>query len=212
MFSWAASEAAEHRVEKLNEPAPADAVSKEIAKLLQPTGAQIIRGSTRKICDIWLCKQWQLKSFDKPADVNYPFQPGQLIGVVRYHRKGADFRDQDIEDGVYTLRYAQQPIDGAHVGTSPTRDFLLLLSAAKDRSPAVIEYKPLTEQSAQAVGTTHPGLLSLQRVEGKSESLPSIRENPQHDWWIVRMESEARAGDQAKKLPIDLVVVGQAAE
>ena len=41
----------------------------------------------------------------------------------------ADFRDQGIPAGTYILRYSQQPVDGAHVGTSTTRDFLALLPA-----------------------------------------------------------------------------------
>src|SRR5262245_14902975 len=118
--------AADHHVEALAEAAPADAISPDIAALLNTEGVRLVRGSNRAVCDLWLCKEWPLTTFDS-GELLYPFEPGQLIGVVRYPRKGSDFRDQPIADGVYTLRYAQQPVDGAHVGTSPTRDFLLLV-------------------------------------------------------------------------------------
>ena len=110
--------AADHRVEALKEKAPAG-VAAPIAAQLSDTGVKIIRGTSRTVCEIWLTKQWDLKSLEAKGDVNYSFTPGQLIGVINYPRKGADFRDQQIDPGVYTLRYAQQPVDGAHVGTSP---------------------------------------------------------------------------------------------
>ena len=110
------------------------------------------------------------------------------------------------------MRYGQQPVDGAHVGTSPTRDVLLLIDAKRDKSAKVLEYKPLTKSSASAAGTNHPALMSLQRGQGDGAKLPSIRNNEEHDWWIVRLQSKAKAGATAKDLKLDLVVAGQAAE
>jgi len=205
-------QAAKHRAEVLSEPAPAAAISEKIVPLLQPTGIRVIRGTSRKICDVWLCKQWQVKSFKLANDVNYPFVPGQLIGVVRFHRKGRDFRDQDISKGVYTLRYGHQPVDGAHVGTSPTRDFVLMIETTKDKSTAPLDFEKLTQDSAEAAGTNHPCILSLQKVAKAAEKAPLIRNNAEHDWWIIRTQSKALQGDDAKNLPLELVVVGHAPE
>lgn len=202
--------AVDHRVEPLASPAPADAVSPQIAALLAPSGVKVIRGSTRTVCEIWLCKEWATQDGKLPSGVNYPFQPGQLMGVIRFPKKGGDFRDQDIAEGVYTMRYGQQPVDGAHVGTSATRDFLLLLKADQDKSPAVIEYKPLTKQSAEAAGSNHPALLSLQKAEG--DSAPAIRHDEGRDWWIVHLQSTAKVGGAAKDAALDFVVVGHAGE
>lgn len=209
---WA--QAAEHKIVPLDEPPPADEISAEIAGLLRPTGVRVVRGQSRTICDVWLCKEWPLASDKKPTgDVIYPFQPGQLVGVARYPKKASDFRDQDIADGVYTLRYGQQPVDGAHVGTSPTRDFLLLLKASEDKSAATLEYKPLTKTSAQAAASAHPLLLSLQRpAEPPAEKTPSIRHDESKEWWIVTLEGQVKAGSDAKAQRFDLVVVGKAAE
>ena len=69
--------AIDHRVEKLDEAAPADALSPEIAGQLAESGVRVIRGSSRTLCDIWLTKQWPLKSLEAGADLIYPFQPGQ---------------------------------------------------------------------------------------------------------------------------------------
>ena len=56
--------------------------------------------------------------------------------------------------------------------------------------------------------STHPGLLSLQRLKGDAP----IRNDEQHDWWIVRLQGKVKMGDVLKDQPLDVVVVGQAAE
>jgi hypothetical protein len=210
LFVFAANvHAADHRVERLDEPAPADEISADIASTLAPTGARVIRGTNTTFCDIWLCKQWATQEeFEPTSALLYPFTPGQLMGVVRFARKGSDYRDQDIESGVYTLRYAQQPVDGSHVGTSLTRDFLLLLRAESDESADVLDYGALAKQSAEAAGSSHPALLSMQRVDEGAKPL-SMRHNEEHDWWIVGLEGKTKS---AKSLLVEFVVSGVAAE
>ncbi len=206
--------AVDHRVELLKEAAPASDVSAQIAAELSPTGIRVFRGGAMPLCDIWLRKEvTAIADFKLSTEVLYPFQPGQLIGVLRFSRKGSDFRDQDIQPGVYTLRYAQQPVDGAHVGTSPTRDFLLLSNAKKDQSPATLELKPLTKQSAEAANASHPALLSLQKVGTEAKEFPAIRHNEERDWWIVAMQAQVKTGgDGPHPLVCELVIVGIAAD
>ena len=205
--------AAEHRVEVLRQGPPADALAKEIAAQLAPTGLKVIRGSKRTLCEIWLCTQWTARdNFQPTAEVLYPFQPGQLIGVVRFRRKGGDFRDQDIRKGIYTLRYAQQPVDGNHEGTSPTRDFLVLVQAEQDTSNGPLAEEPLMKLSAAAAESDHPAMFCLQTVSGKTEPPPSIHHNEDHDWWIIRLQGKAKAGAKVHNLVIDLVIAGHAEE
>lgn len=202
--------AADLRADVLSEPAPAD-VAPEIAQKLAPTGIKVLRGA-RTVCDLWMCQVWDSKpGFTATAEVLYPFQPGQLVGVVRFPRKASDFRDQDIEGGVYTLRYGQQPVDGAHVGTSPTRDFLVVIRAAEDKSAGVLDLKVMNKASAAVAGSNHPVMLCLQKVQG-TDAAPSLRHDERHDWWILRVRSGLKDGDKSKPLDVELVVVGKAAE
>lgn len=203
--------AQDYKVEKIEEAAPADEVAPEIASLLQSTGLKFVKGESRTVCEIWPCKEWPLKGDKVGGDVIYPLHPGQLIGVIRYPRKANDFRDQDIQKGVYTLRYGQQPVDGAHVGTSPTRDFLLLIPAEKDRSPAPLEYKPLVNASKEATGATHPAILSLQRLSDSTEPL-AVRHNEEKEWWILRFVGKTSQGGKTADQAVELVVVGNAGE
>jgi hypothetical protein len=137
-------------------------------------------------------------------------QVGELVGVIQYHRKGGDFRDQEIPTGMYTLRYALQPEDGNHVGTSDTRDFLLLLPAAEDTEPGVMAEDEMWQMSAGAVGTSHPAMLSL-LAAGKGES-PAISHNEEFDRWSILFTGKAKQGDAVEPLNMELIVVGHAAE
>lgn len=203
--------AQEPALEKLATPAPADKISAEIATLLEPAGFKVAKGP-QTIIEFWPAKEWPVAADAKPAgEVLYPLTPGQLIGVARYAKKAADFRDQDIPAGTYVVRYAQQPVDGAHVGTSPTRDFFSLLPAAKDRQPAALDYKTLIATSKQTTGTEHPAILSLQRVEGAMAE-PAVRHDADHDWVILSFNGKTKQGSDYKDLPVALVVQGKAAE
>ena len=205
--------AVDHRVEKLDEAPPADALGAEIAGKLQTTGARVIRGTSREAADIWLVKDLGVDPNAATAGgVQYPLQQGQLLGVVRYPREGSDFRDQDIPEGVYTMRYALQPVDGAHVGTFPTRDFILLSKAADDQTAAPVDTMTLVERSFDASETAHPAMLALLKLDEKAESYPGISHNEERDWWIVRLEAATKAGEQAGKLPLDIVVAGYVEE
>jgi len=202
--------AQEYKVAKTDGAAPASEIAPEIAALLQPAGFKVSKGD-RPIFEMWLTKEWPLAADAKTGgEVLYPLTPGQLIGAARYSRKGGDFRDQEIPAGTYVVRYAQQPIDGAHVGTSPTRDFLLLLPASKDREAKTMEYKTLTATSKETTGTAHPAILSMQKAE-VGDAL-SVREEGDRGWVIVHFVGKAKEGNAAKDLPVDLVVVGKAAE
>lgn len=203
--------AQEYKVDKVDMPPPADQLAPEIIALIQPTGFKVAKGE-RAICEIWLAKEWPVSADTKVGgDVIYPLTPGQLVGVARYPRKGSDFRDQEVPAGAYTLRYGQQPVDGAHVGTSPTRDFLLLLPAEKDRDPAVLDYKALVEAGKETTGAAHPAILSLQRPGEATEAL-AVREDTEKEWTIVRFTGKAKTGAEMKDLALELVVVGIAAE
>lgn len=205
------SVAQDYKLEKLDQKPPED-ISPEIAALLEPTGHKFVKGESRTVCELWFCKEWPISKDAKvTAEVNYPLTPGQVIGVARYPRKGKDFRDQDILAGTYVLRYSQQPVDGAHVGTSPTRDFLALLPAAKDRSAAVLDYKPLVTAAKETTGATHPAILSMQRQSDSTMDL-EVRHNAEKEWQLLRFKGKTVRDGKAADQAVELVVVGHAAE
>jgi hypothetical protein len=202
--------AQEFTVKKSDAPPPADALAPEIAAQLAPQAFQVAEGS-RVVCEIWLCKEWPIAADAKTTpEIQYPFTPGQVLGAVRYPRKSSDFRDQEVAAGVYVLRYAQQPVDGAHVGTFPTRDFAALLPAAKDRAVKELDYKTLTTLSKETTGTAHPAIRPL--LKPQATEAPAISKDEEHEWTMVRLAGKTKAAGAAKDLALEMVVAGVAAE
>ncbi len=203
--SLGTSVAADYRLEPLAEAAPTADLSPAIAKTLSAKGTKIIKGKSRTLCDVWFCETWKAKANFKPTNtVLYPFEVGQLVGVVRFKSKGADFRGQEIPAGVYTVRYAQQPVDGNHVGTSNTLDFLLLLPAGDDKNVEPMDAKALFKTSAKVAGTSHPAMLTLQSASSGEEAT-SLRHAEAEDFWILRTTGKTSAGE----LPLEVVIVGE---
>jgi hypothetical protein len=206
--AWTASaRAADPMLVPLEDAPPEDEVSAEIREVLDG-GFAVMKSKTRTLCQVWLRKGVAVRDgFEPTLDELFAFAPGELIGVVRYKSKGADFREQQIPRGVYTLRFALQPVDGDHIGTSDTRDFLLLVAAADDETLAAVEPEEMLELSATAIESEHPGMLSLQpgSDDSASEDAASLRHDEDRDWWIVDF---TLSGADGEPLNVALVVVG----
>lgn len=211
LLTFSVARAQDYSVEVIDATPEADEVSDELAKLLSDKGIRVKRGSTSTECELWFCKQWEIDPEFKPTLQRlYPFSAGQLIGVMHFPRRGSDFRDQQISSGWYTLRFALQPVDGNHVGTSPTRDFLLMVNAEQDKPDEFWGTDELNEVSAEAAGTSHPAMLCL-RPPSEGEEL-AIRHDELSDWWTLHTVGTGAGGGQTREVPVDLVVVGHAAE
>ena len=206
--AWAA--AVDYRLPPNATPAPpTEGVSAEIQEQLT-AGQRVTRGGRVPFCDVWLARSWTTQAdFQPTAAVIYPFEAGQFLGLVRYARKGTDYRGQEIPPGVYVMRYGLQPVDGNHVGTSVIRDFVLLTPADMDQTVAPIEEKALAKLSAQVAGGTHPTMLSLRHVPEDASALPALRHEEEGDLWILETAGQSAGGEA---LPVAVVLVGQAAE
>lgn len=213
LLAWAPSASAqeEYSIEKIGSADEAEGVSDEIAELIAGEGVRIKRGSSRTVCELWLCKELATDPDFEMSPVRlYPFEPGQLMGLLHFPRRGSEFRDQSVSSGWYTLRFGLQPIDGNHEGTSPTRDFLMLVLAENDDLPENWEPEALSEASAEAAGSSHPAMLCLQRPGDAADT--SLRHDDQNDWWILHLQANTVADQKSKVIPLDIVVVGHAAE
>jgi len=198
--------------------APPSAASAAIRELISQEGFRIQDANGQNLADIWLRKS--IPASEKPsgpkAAVQFPFlADGELIGVLQYQSDGRDYRDQQITKGVYTLRYGLQPVNGDHLGVSLFRDYLLLLPAAKDQTPALPARKQLEAKSALSAGTSHPAVLLLQGAadDASKPVFPSmVRDNEKNTWSVAIPLSILVKGEQQPIVqPVLLVVVGAAA-
>lgn len=202
----------DYRVEPIDAAPPADELSAAVAEQLSESGFKVVTAQDRTLCEVWPAKTWSVVADFKPSgSVVYPFEFGELIGVVRYARKAGDFRGQSIRKGTYTMRYGLQPQDGNHIGTSDTRDFVVLIPADDDADAKPLEKDPLFKASKKASKTTHPAILSLLPAAEATDELPRMVHNELRELWAV--DFAGQSGDDApKKLVVELVVVGHAPE
>ena len=186
-------------------------LSPKVAAALQETGHQIT-GPDGEVCVIWPGKDLAVKANFKPSlSVAYPFTNGQLLGIVQFPegKVGVDFRAQELSPGVYTLRYAQQPIDGNHLGTSEIRDFCLAIPAAEDKDPKpIFNTMELMELSAKASGSTHPAIFLMSAPPEKPEKETKLIHDEDHDYTIVQLATTGKEKDKTVPLSIQIVVIG----
>ncbi len=211
LLTAAVAQAQEKKVEAFTAAPPADVLSEEVVEALSPDGVKVSQGD-KVIAEFWFRKDIPAKAgFTPSANVLYPFQPGDLIGVVRFNSTREDFRNQQFRRGVYTLRYGQQPVDGNHVGTSDTLDFLLLLPGKKDKSVATLDTGKLMNLSAEVTGSTHPAILSM-LVAGAEPKPPAVVHYADRELWSLKVALPIKTGGDAKTLPVEFVIEGHSPE
>lgn len=199
--------AADMTVKVAEKPAP-DSVHETIHSLLQNTAVQLVEDS-KPVYEFWWVKEFKLPS--KPAPPTSPFdgaRPAALLGVISVSRTGRDYRDDDIPNGVYTLRYLLQPQDGNHLGTAEFPHFALLVPARLDTKPdAFTEARPLVRASSQGTATEHPLILSLRPLSlGEEVPLPALA-TPIPDHHSVAVELSARSQTEGEPFKIRFEVV-----
>jgi len=186
-------------------------LSKKVTALLSPNGHQVT-GPDGVVCVIWTVKEAPIKEKFKPSlSVAYPFQTGELLGAIQFPEGtyGLDFRGQEIPEGVYTLRYGQQPEDGNHLGTSEIRDFCLALPAKRDVDP-----KPLSDQmrlatvSADSAGTTHPAIFLMGAPPEKPEKAVKLIHDEDKDQWLLQLSLTGKAKGKSVPMTVRIVTVG----
>jgi hypothetical protein len=168
--------AQDYKLEPIASAAPD--VSPAYASLLDSKGYRVV-GPSGPWCEIWFRKAIPVGA--KPSDpaITLPIAQGTFLGVLRFPGKGSDRRDQSIKAGTYTMRYSDFPVDGAHQGVAPQRDFALLTPVANDPDPAAApNFEKLVEQSKTS-GTSHPAVLSLETPAGST--FPALTKEGDHD-------------------------------
>lgn len=212
-FALSAGVLAAEDAYKLSETKGApEGLARGISSVLNPQGYQVA-GPDGPLVTIWLTKNLMAKpDFEPTLSVKYPFENAQLLGALQVHEGATftDFRGQEIAPGAYTLRYGQQPMDGNHIGTSETQDFLLALPAEVDKEPFPLRFvKDLHEKSAKAAGATHPAILSLLPMEGEAGKTPSLTHNEDRDFWILNISGTSKDAGKETQVPLRIVVIGQ---
>jgi hypothetical protein len=169
------------------------------ASALAGTGYRISGASGPK-CEIWFRKSIPVGA--QPADnaIVFGIPQGALLGVIRFPAKAEDRRGQQINAGVYTLRYSNYPVDGAHQGVAPQRDFALMTPIAADPDPNTTPaFDALVQMSTKASGSPHPAVLSIESPNGST--FPALTKEGDNPDWVLSVQ----LGD----LKIAIILIGK---
>ncbi len=168
--------AQEYKLEPLSSP-PNDLPSAYVS-VLEGKGYRVA-GPPGAGCEIWFVKSIPTGVASSDSTIVLPIAQGTLLGVLRFPTKGADRRGQMLKPGIYTLRYSLNPVDGAHQGVAPQRDFALLTPISNDADPnGKPDYTKLVELSRTS-GTAHPAVLSLETPSGST--FPALTKEGEQD-------------------------------
>ena len=143
---------------KHQDPLPAG-LNASVASQLTPGGVRVTIGPNA--LTFWFVKQ--LAGADPSAKVAAwsDVREGTLVGAVKIDKDFRDIRGRVVKAGTFTLRYGIQPANGDHLGVSPYRDFILLSPVAIDTDPAPRGHDGTVEISKEAIGGSHPAVLSI---------------------------------------------------
>jgi hypothetical protein len=193
--------------------APPATLSAAIRGTLGDEAYRVVDGQGKTYAEIWLRRA--VPGTEKPSGpkgaVQFPFlHEGELLGALRFTGEGHDYRDQTIAQGVYTLRYGLQPVNGDHLGVSTYRDYMLLLPAAKDTDLASIPQKALEERSAQSAGTSHPAVLLL--LSAPASAKPTMVHDEEKNTWgaVFSLPIEIKGAGASTPIGVQLIIIGAA--
>ena len=204
------------KVEKIKD-GPPSSLAAPIKEAVKGPGYRVLDDQGKPLVELWLrdgAPATSKPSGPKGAILFPVLTDGELVGVAKFIGEGHDYRDQSISPGVYTLRYLLQPINGDHLGTSETRDFVVLVPAAKDANLAPIVRKPLEERSAEAAGSSHPAVFLLREAPDKKvPAEPTMVHDDTLNTWGAVLGLPVKAPNESKSvlMPIQVIVSGSKA-
>jgi hypothetical protein len=135
-------------------------------------------------------------------------EPAGLLGAVSVSFVTRDYRDDELPAGVYTMRFALQPQDGDHSGSTDYTYFAVLVGAKLDIAPdALTTYKAVVKASAKGTSTEHPHVMSLRPASSEAGDQPQIKEpKPEHKSILLKLP--AKAGGEKTSVTFEIVCDG----
>ena len=193
---------------KVVDKQPASELDASIRALLQPMAIQLLDGDS-PVHEFWFLKEIPLQS--KPASAAKALDAVKettLIGAAAIGQSRRDYKDNELGQGVYTMRFSLQPNDGDHLGTADHPYFLVLIPARLDTAPdGLATYRAMTKASGRGTASGHPIILSLRPVSSSEGELPKLTE-PASEHKAIRLKVAGTFGGEGAELVFDLVYLG----
>ena len=194
---------------KVTDKEPPKEFDASIRAKLQSKAIQLLDGE-KPVYEFWFGTELPLSA--KPASAAKALDalmPATLLGAVAVARDQRDYRDDELHTGVYTMRFALQPQDGNHLGTSEFNYFAVLTSVKIDNKlDGIADYKTLVKASSKETSTDHPVILSLRPASSDASDIPQLN-TPAPDHKSVRVKVPAKAGDEKVGISFEVVYEGK---
>lgn len=175
-------------------------LSEAVRSVLNPEGYRVKRGDT-DVADFWLRSELPLEGQSEGVfgiELGAVTTSG-LVGAVRFHDSWIDYRETELDAGIYTLRYWIQPADGDHMGVSEYRDFLLVCPTDIDIDPdQLFEQEALLELSQEASQRVHPAVVAVFPSWEDIEAPAVMVRNEIYQWTLV-----VQIGDRTVGMVVD---------
>ena len=200
-----------YTIKAIDAPPPKE-VNESIGKLLSPKSIRFFDKQGKAVADLWLRKEVPADATPEQIKngVSYrELKQTEVLGAIRFDQDWTDYRKQKVKAGVYTLRLGFQPQDGDHTGASQFTEFLVVLDAAKDTKPNLMEPKEMIELSQKSISTGHPGVFMLFPNE-KPAAQPQLAAKENAHWVLNTKEEITVGGKKAGSIGIGLTLVGNA--
>jgi hypothetical protein len=197
-----------YHIKTVDKTAAPKEVQEPIRKLLADRCIQLLDAKGDLLAEAWFRKDVPVNATDAQIKNGLTYAEvaeSTVFGAIRFPKQITDYRKQKIRPGVYTLRLANQPMDGDHMGTAPYSEFLLLSPAAADKNAGTVEAKKLQEMSGKTT-RGHPGVLLL--FPGTGAAAAPKLEKKEDNHWVLLLLLDAKAGDKKATLPIGLTLIG----
>ena len=163
---------AEGKVESIGALTEAS-IADPIKAAVEDKGWRVTDDKGKPIADVWFAKKVEASGQEVMGANFGNIREGTLLGVIHFPANTSDYRGQAVKAGYYTFRYALILENGAHLGVSPTRDFVLLCSPNDDKDTKAIPPPELIKLSIKASGSGHVSPWNIVLPETK-EGLPKV--------------------------------------
>jgi hypothetical protein len=163
---------------------PAD-VPAAVKGLLKAEGQAVFEGQ-KKLMSLFYVANVPKGSNDEMNVTHKDIAHGTLLGVMHFPSDYVDRRGNPVKAGTYNVRLSFFPVNGAHQGIEPQRDFLILTTASVDKDPkATPNYNSLMDMAIDSASVNHPLAFSCWNNDYDQENGLVKEGDDAHPDWVL---------------------------
>jgi hypothetical protein len=194
------------------EPAtPASELPKALVDSLNSKGVRVSElknGVATPICEVWWTKSVASHPVKGKDNSHYAgLATGALVGVLHFFDEGEDSRDQKMQAGFYTLRYANVDADPEHSDNGAPQDAVLATPLWADKHvDKVMNLDELLRVSKLSAKTKKPVVINLMPINPAYKDSPSLITDDQGNC-AVQVITQATGAGKPADIAVSILLV-----